>query len=55
MKRSNLVFLLLGVTIVFFCCAKDDFLTPELEQGDQETASLKAAKNHHQTSQAQWN
>jgi hypothetical protein len=43
MKRSNLVFLIIGVTIIFFGCSKDDFLAPELDQSDQVTASLKSA------------
>ena len=44
MKRSNLLFLIIGVAIIFFGCSKDDPLAPELNQSDQETASLKAAK-----------
>ena len=44
MKRSRLVFLIIGVSIIFFGCSKDDFLAPELDQSDQVTASLKSAK-----------
>jgi len=44
MKHSNLVFLAIGVAIIFFGCSKDDFLAPESDQRDQVTASLKSAK-----------
>jgi len=44
MKRLNLVFLVLGVSIIFFGCSKDDSLAPELGQSDQVTNSLKSAK-----------
>ena len=44
MKRSKLVFLIIGVSIIFFGCSKDDFLAPELDQSDQLTASLKGTK-----------
>jgi len=44
MKSSNLVFLVLGVTIIFFGCSKDDSLTPESDLSDQVTTSLKSAK-----------
>jgi hypothetical protein len=36
MKRSNLVFLVLGVTIIFFGCSEDN-VAPELDQRDQVT------------------
>ena len=44
MKRSNLMFLVIGVAIIFFGCSKDDPLVPGLSQNDQGTTSLKAAK-----------
>ena len=44
MKRSNLMFLVIGVSIIFFGCSKDDSLAPELDQSDQVTNSLKSAK-----------
>ena len=43
MKSSNLVFLVLGVTIIFYGCSKDDSLTPESDLSDQVTTSLKSA------------
>lgn len=44
MKRLNLMFLVIGVAIIFSGCSKDDFLAPDLSQGDQATTSLKSAK-----------
>lgn len=44
MKRSNFIFLVLGLGIIFFGCSKDDFLPPELDQNDQAEVALKAAK-----------
>lgn len=44
MKRSRLVFLIIGVSIIFFGCSKDDLPAPEFDQSDQATASLKSAK-----------
>lgn len=44
MKRSRLVFLIIGVSIIFFGCSKDDFSAPDLGQSDQQIASLKSAK-----------
>lgn len=43
MKRSKLGFLVIGVAIVFFGCSEDDFLTPDLDQRDLVTTSLKKA------------
>ncbi len=42
MKRSNLMFIVLAASIIFFGCSKDDSLAP-LSQNDQET-NLKKAK-----------
>ena len=42
MKRLNLMFLIIGVAIIFSGCSKDDSLAPELNQNDQEI-SLKSA------------
>ena len=36
--------LVLGLAIIFFGCTKDDPVTPDLSQSDQETTSLKAEK-----------
>ena len=44
MKSSNLMFLVLGLSIVFFGCSKDDFLAPELDQSHQVTGALKYAQ-----------
>jgi len=44
MKRSNLMFLILGFSIIFFGCSKDDFMAPDIDQSDQGTIYLKAAK-----------
>ena len=44
MKRSNLVLMFIGVTIILFGCAKEDLFTPELDQSDQVKASLKSMK-----------
>ncbi len=44
MKRLNLMFLVIGVSIIFFGCSKDDSLAPESDQSDQVTNSLKSAK-----------
>ena len=40
MKRSILMFLVLGVSIIFFGCSTDNPLTSELDQSDQAPASL---------------
>lgn len=44
MKRLNLIFLIIGVAIIFSGCSKEDFLAPDLSQIDQETTTLKATK-----------
>ena len=47
MKHSNLMILIIGATFLFFSCSKDNSsLTPDLNQSDQETTSLKAKKVH---------
>ncbi len=43
MKRTNLMFLVIGLAIIFSGCSKDNSLAPELSQSDQETF-LKASK-----------
>ena len=43
MKRLILMFLV-GVSIIFFGCSKDNSLAPGVAQNDQTIASLKAAK-----------
>ena len=45
MKRSNLMFLILGLSIIFFGCSKDDFMAPDIDQNDQGEVSLKSLKN----------
>ena len=51
MRHSNLMILIIGATFLFFSCSKDNSsLTPDLNQSDQETTSLKAKKvNTHFT------
>ena len=44
MKRSILIFLVLGLSIILFGCSKDEFLAPGVDQGDQGTIFLKSAK-----------
>ena len=44
MKRLNLMALVIGVTILFSGCSKEDFSPPGLDPVDQEITSLKAAK-----------
>ena len=45
MKHSNLMILILAAaSIIFFGCSKEDPVTPDLNQSDQETNSLKAEK-----------
>ena len=46
MKRLNLMILIIGVTILFFSCSKDNSVAPVLNQSDEVTSSLKAAKVH---------
>ena len=43
MKRSNLMFLVIGLAIIFSGCSKDNSLAPDLNHSDQEI-SLKASK-----------
>ena len=43
MRRSNLMFLVIGAAIIFSGCSKDDALAPGLDQSDQVTSSLKLA------------
>ncbi|MCD4729891.1 MAG: hypothetical protein K8R74_04790 [Bacteroidales bacterium] len=47
MKRSNLMFLVIGVAIIFSGCSKDNSLAPDLSQSDQGTSCLKAEKIPH--------
>jgi len=42
MKRSFLLLLVIGVTIIFFGCSEGSFMTPEFDQSDQVTAHLKS-------------
>ena len=42
MKRSFLLSLVIGVTIIFFGCSENSFMTPEFDQSDQVTAHLKS-------------
>ena len=44
MKRSKLMFLVIGIAIIFSGCSKDNSLAPDLSQSDQETNLLKAEK-----------
>ncbi|MEN8228997.1 MAG: hypothetical protein ABFS38_12645 [Bacteroidota bacterium] len=44
MKHLNLLAWIIGATILFSGCAKEDFSPPGLDPVDQETTSLKAAK-----------
>jgi hypothetical protein len=44
MKRTNLMFLVIGVAIIFSGCSKDNSLAPDLSQSDQGTTFLKAEK-----------
>ena len=44
MKRSNLMFLVIGVAIIFSGCSKDNSIAPDSIQSDQETSLLKAQK-----------
>ena len=47
MRHSNLIFLLIGATFLFFSCSKDNSsMAPDSSQSDQETTSLKAKKVH---------
>ncbi len=41
---KNLMFLVIGASIIFSGCSKDDSLLPELDQTDQAEPTLKAAK-----------
>lgn len=43
MKRLNLMFVVIGVAIIFFSCEKMDPLVPD-SSTDQEITALKAAK-----------
>ena len=47
MKRSILIFMVIGVSIIFFGCSQDTFLDSELDQSDQV-----AAPELYQTDQA---
>ena len=42
MKRSFLLSLVIGVTIIFFGCSENSFMTPEFDQSDQSTTRLKS-------------
>ena len=44
MRRSNLMFLLIGAAIIFSGCSNDDTLVRDLSQGDQVTSSLKSSE-----------
>ncbi|MEN8202861.1 MAG: hypothetical protein ABFS28_09720 [Bacteroidota bacterium] len=44
MKTLKKLFLFIAVLGLLVSCSKEEFETPELSQGDQETAELKAAK-----------
>ncbi|UCH14826.1 MAG: hypothetical protein JSV22_02400 [Bacteroidales bacterium] len=44
MKRSILIFLVIGVTMLFFGCSEDSPMTPELDQDDPTTNDLKCAR-----------
>jgi hypothetical protein len=44
MKRSNLMLLAIGVTIIMMGCSKEDHLVIEPDQNDPLTASLKSGK-----------
>ncbi len=44
MKRSNVMFLVIGASIIFFGCSKEDYPNPESNLDNQETTSLKSAK-----------
>lgn len=47
MRHSNALMLIIGAIFLFFSCSKDNSsLTPDLNQSDQETTSLKAKKVH---------
>ncbi|UCH14591.1 MAG: hypothetical protein JSV22_01175 [Bacteroidales bacterium] len=44
MKRLILMFLIIGVTIVFFGCSENSFMTPESDQSDLAPTRLKGTK-----------
>jgi hypothetical protein len=44
MKRSILMFLVIGVTIIFFGCSEDSSLTPVSDQSDLAATRLKGTK-----------
>lgn len=54
MKRLNIMFLIIGVAIVFSGCAKDDFTTPGLDQNDLVTGQKKGFVNSAATNKVQF-
>ena len=44
MKRSIFMFLVIGATMIFFCCSENNSTAPELSQGDQVTTTLAKTK-----------
>lgn len=44
MKKSVIISMVLGASLVFFGCSEDNFVTPALEHADLETTTLKSAK-----------
>ena len=44
MKRSILMFFVIGATLIFFGCSENNSTAPELSQGDQVTTSLAKVK-----------
>ncbi len=44
MKRSIFMFLVIGASMIFFCCSENNSTAPELSQGDQVTTTLAKTK-----------
>jgi len=44
MKRSIFMFLVIGASMIFFCCSENQPTSPDLQQSDQVTTTLAKAK-----------